>query len=133
MIVSLIILGALLGVGAICYAHHRLTGGYKPGEEPKAAPDACCGQHLVCERTSLSPDMSAKPEYFDDEELDAFAGRPAEGYTPAEAEQFRDVLLTLRADEVPAWVRSVQQRGINLPEDVRDEMLMLVAEQRAAQ
>ena len=39
MIVSLIILGALLGVGSLCYAHQRLTGGDKEDSESPETPD----------------------------------------------------------------------------------------------
>lgn len=143
MIVSLIILGALLGVGALCYAHHKLTGGDKPDSTPSAdseqsdscddtEPDVCCGQHVVCSKTSLLADATAEPEYFDDEELDAFCGRDALSYSAEETEMFRDVLLTLIPDEIPAWARSIQQRGIALPPDVRDELILLVAEQRTS-
>ena len=143
MIVSLIILGALLGVGSLCYAHHRLTGGDKEDSESPATPaeanscddtepQVCCGQHLVCEKTSLLVDETAQPEYFDDEELDEFRGRDAMTYTAAEADRFRDVLLTLIPDEIPAWARSIQQCVIALPPDVRDELIMLISEQRSA-
>ena len=44
----------------------------------------------------------------------------------------REVLLTLRPDEIAGWARSVQLRGITLPADVREELLMIVAEARAA-
>lgn len=141
MIAALIILGALLGVGALCYAHHRLTGGYNTPTATQETyqdtstedPDVCCGQHVVCSKTSLSPDASAAPVYFDDEELDIFQGRDATSYTIAEAEQFRDVLLTLIPDDIPTWARSIQQRGIALPTDVRDELLLMVSEMRANQ
>ncbi|MDO5395178.1 MAG: phospholipase [Bacteroidales bacterium] len=147
MIVSLIILGSLLGLGAICYAHYRLSGA--DGRNEKAddrsektadiqveaagtadSGEVCCGQHIVCERGLMSAATSATPEYFDDEELDVYSGRPADSYTGAETEQFRDVLVTLRSDEVIAWAHSIQQRGINLPTEVRDELMMLVAESR---
>lgn len=129
----------MLGVGSLCYAHHRLTGGYdesKPTDAtdahdtPAEEPEECCGQHLVCSKTSLMPDATAVPVYFDDEELDAFQGRDVSSYTPAETEQFRDVLLTLLPDDIPAWARSIQQRGIALPVDVRDELLLMVTEMR---
>jgi hypothetical protein len=45
-------------------------------------------------------------------------------------EQFRDVLLTLRPDDVAGWSRSMQLRGIELPTEVREELLMIVGEQR---
>ena len=65
-------------------------------------------------------------EYFDDEELDAFRGRPASDYTDDEADQFRDVMLTMQPGEVPAWGRSLTLRGIELPNQVKEEYVMLV-------
>lgn len=74
--------------------------------------------------------MSADIVYYDDEELDRFAGRAADSYTPEETEEFRDVLMTLLPEDVPGWARSITLRGLELPPDVRDELLMLVNEQR---
>jgi len=92
---------------------------------------ACCGMHITCERDSLLAGISEKIEYFDDEELDAYAGRSPESYTPEEADEFRDVLLTLLPADIAPWARSLQLRGIELPADVREELLMIVAEARA--
>lgn len=89
----------------------------------------CCGLHLVCEKDSLSP-MSADVVYYDDEELDRFIGRDENSYSAEEVEEFRDVLMTLRPEDVAGWARSVTQRRLPLPPDVRDELLMLVNEQR---
>lgn len=137
MIAALIIASAIVLVGLALYVHHRLTGGEAPSEIVKAAPlqtadEECCGQHAVCERDSLLAAVSQKIEYYDDEELDAFAGRDPESYTPAESEQFRDVLLTLLPDDIAGWARSVQLRGIALPVDVRDELIMMISEARAS-
>lgn len=87
--------------------------------------------HITCERDSLLAGISEKIEYFDDEELDAYAGRSPESYTPEEADEFRDVLLTLLPADIAPWARSLQLRGIELPADVREELLMIVAEARA--
>lgn len=89
----------------------------------------CCGLHLVCEKDLLSP-MTDEILYYDDEELDRFIGRDPNSYTPEETEEFRDVLMTLRPEDVAGWARSVTQRRLELPSDVRDELLMLVNEQR---
>lgn len=91
--------------------------------------EECCGLHLVCEKDSLSP-MSAEIIYYDDEELDRFIGRSPESYSAEEEEEFRDVLMTLRPEDVNGWARSITQRRLELPSDVRDELLMLVNEQR---
>ena len=70
---------------------------------------------------------AAEPiDYFDDEELDRFRGRRGDSYTDAEEEEFRDVLYTTLTREVGDWLRSLQLRGIELPEGVRDEALLLM-------
>lgn len=89
----------------------------------------CCGMHLVCEKDSLSP-TSAVIEYYDDEELDRFIGRDGTDYTPEEAEEFQEVLMTMRPEDVTGWARSITQRRIVLPPVVHDELLMLVNESR---
>ena len=71
--------------------------------------------------------------YYDDEELDAFKGREPDDYTSEEIDQFRDVLLTLLPQDIAGWGRSIQLRGINLPYEVREELLMIVAEARQKQ
>ena len=137
MIAALIIASAIVLVGLALYIHHRLTGGDAPAEAAVTVPaqtadEECCGQHAVCERDSLLAAVSQKIEYYDDEELDAFAGRDPESYSAAESEQFRDVLLTLLPDDIAGWARSVQLRGIALPVDVRDELIMMISEARAS-
>lgn len=89
----------------------------------------CCGQHLVCERETLLQ-TNAEIEYYDDEELDALAGIAAEDLSSAQANEIRDVFHTLREDDVPGWCRSMQLRNIQLPEDVREEALLIVQERR---
>ena len=69
---------------------------------------------------------TAPIDYFDDEELDRFQGRSADSYTEAEEEEFREVLYTTLTHEVGDWLRSLQLRGIELPESLRDEALLLV-------
>ncbi len=88
----------------------------------------CCGQHAVCEKELLMKAATAPIDYFDDEELDRFQGRPADSYTEAEEEEFREVLYTTLTHEVGDWLRSLQLRGIELPESLRDEALMLTTQ-----
>lgn len=92
--------------------------------------EVCCGMHITCEKDSLLADVSETIDYFDDEELDRYAGRVADAYTPEEIEEFRDVLLTLLPTDIAPWARSIQLRGITLPSEVREELLMIVAEAR---
>ena len=65
-------------------------------------------------------------EYYDDEELDAFIGRSSDTYDDEEAEQFRYVLYTMRQEEVAGWCRSLSLRGINMPDQIKDEVTVLL-------
>ena len=105
------------------------SGGSDADEQSGGSEEVCCGQHLVCEKDSLSP-MDAVIEYYDDEELDRFRGRGAEDYNGEEVEEIRDVLMTLRDEDVAGWARSITKRGIELPTEVRDELLLLVRAHR---
>lgn len=93
--------------------------------------DGCCGEHLVCERETLLQ-TNAKVEYYDDEELDTLSGIPAEEYTQEQYQMIREVFDTLKAKDVPGWVRSIQLRNIQLPLDIREEALLIVVERRKA-
>jgi hypothetical protein len=137
MIVALIILAALIVVGAILYVHHRLTDGDQAAQAATAEADTtadseCCGMHITCERDSLLSSVSDDIVYYDDEELDTYRGRSASEYQDSEIEQFRDILLTLLPEDIAGWARSLQLRQIELPTAVREELLMIVAERRAA-
>lgn len=136
MTVALIILAAMLAVGLPLYLHERHYCSRHPevNEEATAEETAsgeCCGLHITCEKDSLLASVSAEIEYYDDEELDAYRGTDANDYSDSAIEQFRDVMLTLRPEEIAPWARSIQLRGIQLPASVRDELLLIVAEARS--
>jgi len=90
----------------------------------------CCGQHEVCERDSLLAAVSKEIEYFDDEELDRFRGTPSDAYTEEQADEFRNILYTMREVEVAAWVRSLQLRAVELPDQLKPEVFLIVGERR---
>ncbi len=92
----------------------------------------CCGQHAVCEKESLLAAVSKAIEYYDDEELDAFQGRSGADYTDEETEQFRDVFYTMKEQDVAGWMRSLQLREVELPAQLRDEVLMVVGEYKSS-
>lgn len=75
----------------------------------------CCGQHETCEKDSLLAAISKQIEYYDDEELDRFRGKESNSYSEKEVDEFRDVLYTMKDDEVAGWVRSLQLRSVELP------------------
>lgn len=137
MIVALYILIALVCVGVVLYLFHtRDQQQTSPETEEETTiqndSDECCGMHITCEKDSLLASVSREIEYYDDEELDRFRGRTSDGYTEEETEEFRNVLLTLMPHDIAGWGRSIQLRGLELPDAVREELLMIVAEARSA-
>ena len=97
---------------------------------PPLVDGGCCGMHEVCERDSLIAAFTKDPEYFDDEELDNFAGKDSSDYTEAEVDEFREIFYTLLDEDKPRWVRSLQVRGIQVPDQLKDEILMVVNDMR---
>lgn len=137
----LILLVAIVLVGAVLYGEHRLymrrradgNGDIQSSDDTEGDGDdgqECCGMHITCEKDSLLASVSKEIEYYDDEELDRFAGKSPDGYTDDEIEEFRDVLITMKPSDIAGWARSLQLRNIALPAAVRDELLMIVAEAR---
>lgn len=121
-----IVVAALLFLGVVTALIHFFS---KGDEEPVAAPPSCAtcnGNDSRCEQECMLEAAVKEIEYFDDEELDAFQGRPSDSYTDSEAELFSEVLYTMRPEEVAAWTRSLTLRGINVPNQLKDELFMLM-------
>ena len=104
LIIGLIILaGIAMAVGVL---HNRQIQKKIESGELKTAPEIveadaeCCGQHESCEKESRLAAVSKKIEYYDDEELDRFRGRPSNGYNEEEVEEFREIMYTCKEDEV---------------------------------
>lgn len=91
----------------------------------------CCGMHMTCERDSLLSAVSPGIVYYDDEELDRYRGVTSSDYTSTAVDEFREVLITLHPDEVAGWVRSLQLREIEIPEELLPEIFLIVGEVRA--
>ena len=123
LVAILILLGVVTGVMALVM--HR-----KDRPEPPVVEQATCatcnGDNDKCEQECMMEAATQPIEYFEDEELDAFRGRPSDSYDDDETQQFADVLYTMRQDEVAAWCRSLTLRGINLPNALKDEVVMLI-------
>ena len=121
-------------IGVILYIHDRMTN--HPGEQQDeivqptqdACTDDCCGTHDVCPSEMMLKHIDDPVIYYEDEELDGFKGRDPSNYNDKEVEQFRDVLYTLKPDEIMAWERSVKKRGIALPDVIKEELISLVNE-----
>ena len=129
LLLALGIVAALIGT-ALQWWHSVHNPGSTTEPVIRQRSSDCCGQHEVCEKESLLAAVSKEVVYYDDEELDRFAGRRADNYDREETDEFEEILTTLRSDDVAGWVRSLQRRGIELPEALRDEVILIVGERR---
>lgn len=137
IVYCLIALAALTVIALIAGFFHNLylrckveRGELDKMPEVKQVDQECCGQHEVCEKESLLAAVSKQIEYYNDEELDRFRGREGDQYEETEVEEFREVLYTMKDDEVAGWVRSLQLRGVELPDVLKDEVFLIVGERR---
>lgn len=132
-----VILGILLALGVLValatWISNKFSGKNKNSAEAEEEgekleiPSDCCGAHEVCEFEQ----MLQNPEeivYFEDEELDRFRGIPADRYNDEQIEEFREVLYTLQNDEIRKWLLSIERRQLQLPNILRQEAMLLVAE-----
>lgn len=134
------ILAALLGIAIVAFVagyirNRRLEKKLQSGEIDEmptvVTPNSeCCGQHAVCEKESLLAAVSKDIEYYNDEELDRFRGYDPAAYSAEDVDEFREILYTMRDDEVAGWVRSLQLRGVPLPDALKDEVFLIVGERR---
>ena len=87
----------------------------------ESADGVCCGKHTNCSQGYDNSNL-----YFDDEELDKFKGVKQEEYSDSDIEEFRQILYTMKEDEIDTWVHCLQTRGIEIPQEVKDEILMML-------
>lgn len=134
ILLSLLLLGVAAAIAGVI-RNRKLQRQLERGEidaipEPQEIQEECCGQHETCERDSLLAAVSKEIEYYNDEELDRYQGVAADAYDEAAVEEFSEVLYTLQEVEVAGWLRSLQLRGINLPDAIKDEAFLIVGERR---
>lgn len=126
-----ILLLALVALGLLAALLGMLSRKTEDNEPEVVQADAascatCNGEDERCEQECML-EAAVKPiEYYDDEELDQYRGRPSDGYTDSEAEEFADVLYTMKPEEVKGWNRSLILRQINLPNQLKDEVIMMM-------
>ena len=125
-----------MAVGLVLYLLDR----YRSNDDVPSPPTAdtepqtgCTDTRCVLRETCPSEQLlrgacEEKRVYYDDEELDAFKGHNPDEYTDADIEQFRDVIYTLRRDELMPWYQSISRRGIRLTDDLYRELLSLASE-----
>ena len=120
---------ALIALGVLTAAFSMLV--RRKGDDerivlPSLADCATCsGSDERCEQECMMEAATKPIEYYDDEALDVFRGRPADRYTDNEAALFAEVLYTMRPDEVRGWTRSLTLRGIDLPNQLKDEVFLM--------
>lgn len=122
LVISIIVLGLIA-------ATIGLLQGKRDGDNTiveKQTCSTCTGDNAKCEHDCMLEAATREIEYYDDEELDTFRGRPSDGYDDDEAEQFAEVLYTMQPSDVKGWNRSLILRGINVPDQIKDELLMMI-------
>lgn len=121
LLLGLALLGIIAGILGLVSRH---------GEDDKIVEvDSCAtcnGTNDKCEQECMMEAAVKEIEYFDDEELDDFRERRSDNYTDEEAEIFREILYTMRPDEVKDWTRSLTLRQISLPDQVKDEVFVMM-------
>lgn len=116
------IAGLLFPLGVALFTYINRNKPQKAGTPPPEA--GCCGAHAVCEKglKKITPVI----DYFEDEELDALKGIPSGDFTDEQLDQFREVLYTLRREEIEDWLISLEKREIQFPELLKAEALDLL-------
>ena len=127
---ALVLLGIFAAITGRTSQKRQLQEGNGSNPEPKVPDAECCGAHEICEKESLLSAVSKEIVYYDDEELDRFSGRSPESYTEEEIAEFSEIFYTLQETDVAGWVRSLQLRNIAVPNELKDEIILIVGERR---
>lgn len=95
--------------------------------EPVVVVSDCCGAHEICEFNEADYHEEIIT-YFNDEELDVLRNVRESDFTPEQIDSLREVLYTLRPNEISKWLVSLNRRHIHLPDILKQEARQLVAE-----
>lgn len=95
-------------------------------EAPVIASD-CCGAHEICDfdETDFNEEIIL---YFEDEDLDKLRNVKESDLTSAQIDELREVLYTLKPNEIGKWLVSLGRRHIHLPTILQQEARQLIAE-----
>lgn len=121
LILALLALGIIAALTAVGSRHHDdevVVSGSDCG--------SCNGDNAKCEQECMMEAATKPIEYFDDEELDKYRHRPSDCYTDDEADEFAEVMYTMKPEEVKEWNRSLILREINVPDQIKDEMIAMM-------
>lgn len=121
----------LVALGLACAAWELLQqrrGKSQPAVLPESfSCSTCDGTAAKCEQECMMEAATKDIVYYNDEELDAYRGRASDAYSDQEAEEFAEVMYTMRPDEVREWNRSLILRGVNMPDQIKDEFISLAS------
>ena len=120
------LIGALVVLGIVAALFTLITGKGDNDDTIVMPSDcgSCTGENERCEHECMLEAAVIRIEYYDDEELDRFRGRSSDSYSDDEADEFAEVMYTMRPEEVKGWNRSLILRGINVPDQIKDELIM---------
>ncbi|MCT4614347.1 MAG: hypothetical protein N4A49_05690 [Marinifilaceae bacterium] len=125
MQIIILLLVFIATLAALLAVFNKKTNPNKNDEPVKEVAEECCGAHEICE-TDLINRLNEEIIYYDDEELDKFAKRSDSSYSNDEIDEFRDVAYTLQTKEIEPWLRSLEKRGILLPEIIKSEIVFMM-------
>ena len=136
LLAILVIGGAIVWlIDRLFYANKAQEGNANANDDTDEQPaqqgcvDESCGIRSICPSEQiLAGECRQEITYYEDEELDVFAGRGEHDYTPDEEEQWRDVLYTLQPYDLLGWGQSIKHRGLVMPAAIRQEFMQLAAE-----
>ena len=129
MAVVVVLLLSLLVLGVLAAVWSRVSSSGDDDTDAivtRSTCDTCNGEDTRCEQECMMEAATREVEYYDDEELDRFKGRPSDCFTDDEAELFREVLMTMPQSDAKGWNRSLILRGINVPDQIKDELLLMI-------
>ena len=98
----IVIFVLILAVGAIIVGGIQFFASAKGEEEPIVSQPTCStcnGDDTRCEQECMMEAATKDIEYYDDEELDKYKGRPSDCYSDEETEEFREILYTMKPEE----------------------------------
>ena len=125
LVIALIALGIIAAI--IGLLSHNKDGSPDVINNNNESCASCNGFDPRCEQECMMEAATKPIEYFDDEELDEFKDRPSDKYSDDEVEMFREVLYTMKPDEVKEWCRSLTLRNVALPDQMKDEVFMIIS------
>ena len=129
MAVVVVLLLSLLVLGVLAAVWSRVSSSGDDDTDAIVTRPTCAtcnGEDTRCEQECMMEAATREVEYYDDEELDRFKGRPSDCFTDDEAELFREVLMSMPQSDVKGWNRSLILRGINVPDQIKDELLLMI-------